>query len=170
MDIDNARTRMFSQMSQELMNLVRIQFIISVIVFLLCSIFLPQFGFGGMVMRIYPCLAAGYFILFIVYATILFMYYFNDLQGALYTTATFTSVILLGSIVATGLPQIWFGIGVAAGALAGWCVAYFRLRWIEKNLDVHVFCEGSILKRGKGKKPSYCVFNRYTGAGMEQDQ
>lgn len=170
MDIESAKTRMFSQLSQELMNLVRIQFIISVVVFLLCSIFLPQLGFGGMVMRIYPCLAAGYFVLFIVYAAILFLYYFNDLQGALYTTATFTLVILLGSIVATRLPQIWFGIGVVAGALAGWCVAYFRLRWIERNLDTHVFCEGSILKKGKGKKPSYCVFNRNNGAGIEQDE
>ena len=170
MDIESAKTRMFSQLSQELMNLVRIQFIISVIVFLLCSIFLPQLGFGGMVMRIYPCLAAGYFILFIVYAAILFLYYFNDLQGALYTTATFTSVIFLVSIVATHLPQIWFGIGVAVGALAGWCVAYFRLRWIERNLDTHVFCEGSILKKGKGKQPSYCVFNRYSGVGVEQDE
>lgn len=174
MDIESARERMFSQLSQELMNLTRIQFIISVIIFLLCCVFLPQLGFGGMVMRIYPCLAAGYFILFIVYSAILFLYYFNDLEGALYTTAAFTFVIFLGSVVATRLPQIWYGIGLTAGAFVGWVVAYFRLRWVEKNLDVHVFCQGSILKAGKGERPSSRVFSRYEDekgtTGQEKDK
>ena len=35
-------------------------------------IFLSRLGFGGMTMRIYPCLAAGYFILFLMYAEIIF--------------------------------------------------------------------------------------------------
>lgn len=73
---------MFRQLSAELMNLVRIQFIISTAVYLLCVVGLPQYGFSGRVMQIYPCLAAGYFILFILYAEIIFLYYFNDLTGA----------------------------------------------------------------------------------------
>ncbi len=72
---------MFRQLSAELMNLVRIQFIISTAVYLLCVVGLPQYGFSGRVMQIYPCLAAGYFILFILYAEIIFLYYFNDLTG-----------------------------------------------------------------------------------------
>ena len=39
---------------------------------------LPLFGFSGLVMSIYPCLAAGYFILFLMYSAMLFLYYFND--------------------------------------------------------------------------------------------
>ena len=81
MDIELAKKRMFRQLSEELMNLTRIQFIVSVILFFLCIILLPQFGYGGMVMKIYPCLAAGYFILFIMYSVIIFLYYFNDLTG-----------------------------------------------------------------------------------------
>ena len=73
-------------LSAELMNLVRIQFIISTAVYLLCVVVLPQYGFSGRVMQIYPCLAAGYFILFILYAEIIFLYYFNDLTGALLAT------------------------------------------------------------------------------------
>ena len=61
-DIENAKKRMFRQLGIELMNLVRVQFIISVAIYLLCVVFLPQFGFAGRVMRIYPCLAAGYFL------------------------------------------------------------------------------------------------------------
>ena len=84
-DIEITKTRMFRRLSEELMNLTRIQFIITLIIFLLCMIILPQAGFGGMTMRIYPCLAAGYFILFLMYAEIIFLYYLNDTEGSLLT-------------------------------------------------------------------------------------
>ena len=45
MDID-LKKRMFRQVSEELMNLARIQFIISAVLFFLCIILLPRFGFG----------------------------------------------------------------------------------------------------------------------------
>ncbi len=159
-DIENARSRMFRSISSELMTLVRIQFIISVVVYLLCIIFLPQFGFAGMVMRIYPCLAAGYFILFLMYSEILFLYYFNDMTGAVLTTFLFCGVTFLGSIVATYLPEIWYGIGVVAGAFAGWTMAYIRLRWVEKNLDTHIFCRGELIRRGNGPEPSGMVYGK----------
>ena len=42
-DIENAKKRLFRQLGNELMNLVRVQFIISVVAYLLCVVFLPQF-------------------------------------------------------------------------------------------------------------------------------
>ncbi len=158
MDIRNAQERMFRQLAEELMNLVRIQFIVSVVVFFLAMIFLPQLGFGGLVMQIYPCLAAGYFILFIMYAAIIFLYYFNDMNGALLTAFCFAIVTLLGSIMATHLTPIWYGIGLVIGAMVGWSVAYFRLSYIEKNMDIHIFCKDSIMKKGVGKRPSNKVY------------
>ncbi len=165
MDIELTKNRMFRQLAEELMNLVRIQFIVSVILFFVCIILLPQFGFGGMVMKIYPCLAAGYFILFVMYAAIIFLYYFNDLTGSLLTAGVFCGATLLCSIVATNLPEIWYGIGVFAGSFLGFCVAYYRLKWLEGHLDEHIFCRGSLLPAGHGKKPSSKVFDRYAGHG-----
>lgn len=165
MDIENAKSRMFRQIAEELHNLVRIQFIVSIVIFFLAIIILPQIGFGGLVMRIYPCLAAGYFILFIMYNSIIFLYYFSDLKGALLVSFSFFLFTLLGSILSTHLPDTWYGLGVVIGSFVGWCVAYSRLRWLEKNIDVHIFCNGNILKRGSGKKPSSKVFDRY-----EEDQ
>ncbi len=159
-DIENAKQRMFSQLAEELMNLVRIQFIISVVIFFVCIILLPQFGFGGMVMRIYPCLAAGYFVLFIMYAAIIFQYYYNDMRGAVMTSVSFFIATLLGSIFATKLPSIWYGIGLVIGSTAGWAVSYYRLRVMEKTLDIHIFCSGNILKKGRGKKPSNKVYEK----------
>lgn len=162
MDIDNAKSRMFSQISEELHNLVRVQFIVSIVVFFLAVLILPRIGFGGSVMRIYPSLAAGYFILFVMYNTIIFLYYFNDLRGALEVTFFFCLFTFLGSILSTFLPETWYGLGVVIGSFIGWCIAYVRLRWLERNMDVHVFCNGNILKRGEGTKPSSKVFDRYS--------
>mgnify|MGYP002510541927 CR=1 FL=1 len=159
-DIENAKKRMFRQLSDELMNLVRLQFIISVVIYLLCMVLLPQFGFGGLVMRIYPCLAAGYFILFLMYAAILFLYYYNDLTGSMLTAGSFCLVTLIGSIFATHLSEIWYGIGVVLGAFIGWTIAYARLRWVERNLDVNVFCQGQIIKSEMEPRPSGIVYEK----------
>jgi len=102
-DIENAKDRMFRQLSNELMNLVRMQFIISIIIYLSCVVFLPRFGFAGSVLRIYPCLAVGYFILFMMYAEILFLYYFNDLTGAVITTLGFFAGTFFGTLFAMNL-------------------------------------------------------------------
>lgn len=162
-DIENARNRMFRQLGIELMNLVRVQFIISVVIYLLCVVFLPQYEFAGRVMRIYPCLAAGYFILFLMYAALLFLYYFNDLTGAVYTTLVFCILTCVGSVFAMRLPEIWYGAGLAAGAFAGWTVAYMRLRWVERHLDIHIFCQGQLIRRKTGRKPSGKVYERTNG-------
>ena len=160
MDIRSAQQRMFRQLMEELMNLIRIQFIVSVVVFLLAEIILPRFGFGGMTMQIYPCLAAGYFIMFIMYAIIIFLYYFNDLTGAAMTGVGFFLATWLGSFYATKLPVIWYGIGLVFGATVGFVIAYLRIRHTEKTLDIHIFCNGNILKPGKGSMPSNRVYVR----------
>lgn len=159
-DIENAKRRMFGQLSEELMNLVRIQFIVSVVLYFLCIVVLPQFGLNGMIMQIYPCLTAGYFILFTMYAAIIFLYYFNDMRGAVMTALAFCIVTFLGSIFATHLKPIWYGIGLVMGSMAGWTAAYQRLRVMEKTLDVHVFCQGNILKQAHGNKPSNQVYKK----------
>lgn len=167
-DIRISKERMFNQMSDEVMSMVRIQFIITVILFLLCIVFLPQFGFSGLTMRIYPCLAAGYFVLFIMYAEILFLYYFNDLKGASMTALMFCLSTLIVSIFATHFPDLWYGIGLFAGSFVGWTAAYFRLRWVTKHLDTHIFCRGSLLRKGHGAKPSSKVYDVY--AEMEKQK
>ena len=161
MDIENAKRRMFEQIRMEIMNLVRIQFIVTVILYLVFIILMPRFGFGGMILQIYPCLAAGYFIMFLLYGLIVFLYYFNDLRGALATAMSFCLTTFLVGILSSNLPAIWYGLGLVIGSFVGFTVAYFRLRSIERNLDIHVFCNGTLLDRGPGrKKPSNIVYDR----------
>ncbi len=159
-DIENNRKRMLSCLSSELVTLARMQFIISVVVFLLCIVILPTLGFGGEIMRIYHCLAAGYYIMFMMYAEMLYLFYFNDLNGALMTASVFCGVTFLGSLWSARLEDIWYGMGLVLGSLAGFIVGYFRLRWVEKHLDEHIFCDGRLMERAKGVKPDTCVWRR----------
>ena len=158
-DIRNTRKRMFRQLGSELMTLVRLQFIVSVIIYLIFVIFLPGMGYAGLVMRIYPMVAAGYFVLFLMYSEIIFQYYFEDLKGALLTAISFCAGTFLASLVAVHLSSIFYGTGVWAGSMIGFTVAYMRLRWMEKHLDEHMFCRGNIMKQAKGIKPSPKVFD-----------
>lgn len=159
-DIRNAKVRMFRQLSSELLSLVRIQFILSVVIFLLFVIFLPRFGYSGPVMQMYPCLAAGYFILFLLYAEFIFLYYFSDNSGALLVAIPFALLVLLGAIAATDLSSIWYGIGLVFGSFCAFTMGYFRLRWVEKHMDEHVFCEGNLFSMRFGRKPSPIVYQR----------
>ena len=159
-DIRNAKMRMFRQLSTELMSLIRLQFIISVVVFLLFITTLPMMGIGGLTMRIYPCLCVGYFILFVMYAEILFLYYFNDVGGALMTAAVFCSVTLLLSIFSSHLTDIWYGLGLVVGSAAAFTIAYFRLKHMENRLEEQVFCRGDVIERAEGEKPASMVFSR----------
>ena len=161
-DIIKAKNRMFSLLSYQLMDVVRNQFIISVILYLICVVFLPQFGFAGTVMEIYPCLAAGYFVIFLLYSCIIFLYYFNDAVGSLLTASTFLLLTTLIRVFATKLPAIWYGIGTFIGAFAGWCIAYARLRWIERNLDEHIFCQGDIIPRKVQTMPTSITYQKKT--------
>ena len=104
-----------------------------------------------MTMRIYPCLASGYFILFLMYAEIIFMYYFNDMKGCVLTGLVFCLITLVGSIISSHFTEIWYGAGLVVGSFAGWTVAYGRLRWMEKLLDVHIFFNGHLLKKKKAQ-------------------
>ena len=162
-DINNAKNRMFRQLASELMNLVRIQFIVSVVLYLLCVIFLPGMGFSGLVMQIYPCLAAGYFILFLLYAELIFLYYFNDMTGALLTAVCFCLGTFFGTLFSKQLPDIWYGAGLVMGSFFGFTVGYFRLRWVERHMDVHIFCQGELFKIKRGRKPSAKSYDRKEG-------
>ena len=158
-DIRNTRKRMFRQLGSELMTLVRLQFIVSVFIYLIFVIFLPGMGYAGLVMRIYLMVAAGYFVLFLMYSEIIFLYYFEDLNGALFTAVCFCLGTFLASLAAVNLSHIFYGTGIWIGSVIGFTVAYLRLRWLERNLDEHMFCRGNIMKQAKGIKPSPKVFD-----------
>lgn len=159
--IEKAKKRMFRGLSSQLLSLAHIQFIVSVIVYLIAIVILPIMGFAGMIMEIYPQLAVGYFISFLMYSELLFLYYFDDLKGAVLNGVIFAGVTLAGSIIATNISALWYGVGFTTAAFLAFTFSYFRLRWIEKNLDSHVFCRGTVLRQVYDDMPDAVVYNAY---------
>ncbi|HJA67038.1 MAG TPA: exopolysaccharide Pel transporter PelG [Candidatus Mediterraneibacter cottocaccae] len=158
-DIVKAQKRMFRLMGDQLMRVTQLQYIISVVLFLLCIILLPRMGMTGLVMTIYPCLAAGYFVLFLLYTVILFLQYFNDLTGSALTSLIFVAVTGIVSVFARDLPDYWYGIGVFVGSILAWSFAYGRLRWLERHLEEHTFCRGTLLERADEPMPDSKVYD-----------
>jgi uncharacterized membrane protein len=159
--IEEAKKRMFRGLSSQLFSLVHTQFIVSVIIYLIAVVTLPIMGFSGMIMEIYPQLAVGYFISYLMYSELLFLYYFDDLTGAMANGLIYAGVSLFGSIAASRLPVIWYGIGFTTASFLAFTFSYFRLRWIERNLDSHIFCRGTVLKQVSEDMPPSDVYNVY---------
>lgn len=159
-DIELAQKNMFRLIIQQISYVVRVQAIISVIIFLLVIIFLPDYGFSGLEMTIYPSLAAAYFGIFTMYCNIIFLYYFNDAKGTFYTGSIFFIGTLVGSLIATNSEPQFYGVGALFGALLGWAFSYFRIRYLEKHFDYHIMCSMHIIKPKHTKKPDSIVYRR----------
>jgi uncharacterized membrane protein len=93
-----------------------------------------------------------------MYPVFLFLYYFNDLNGALYTGCIFCLMTLASSICLLNTSPVWYGGGLTIGAFAGWTFSYFRLCRLEKHMKNHIFCNGTILKQVSGTRPSGQVY------------
>lgn len=159
--IERAKKRMFRGLSSQIFSLVHMQFIVTIVIFLLAIVILPIVGFSGMIMEIYPQLAVGYFISYLMYAELLFLFYYDDLTGTVINGAIFAGVALTGSLITTQLPAIWYGAGFTAASFLAFTYSYFRLSWIEKNLDYHIYCRGSVIRQVKGDIPDSQVYNIY---------
>lgn len=159
--IEKAKNRMFRGLSSQIMSLCHLQFIVSIIMYLVAIIVLPILGFSGLIMEIYPQLAVGYFISFLMYSELLFLYYFDDLSGAMINSIIYLLVGLVATIFVTDLSPIWYGFGFTLASFCAFTYSYFRLRWIEKNLDTHIFCRGVVIKQIHEVMPDPVVYQAY---------
>lgn len=159
-EIVKAKRSMFRLLMKQLVYVVAIQAVITATIYLICVTILPKAGFGGMIMVIYPSLTAAFFAIFIMYCSIIYLYYLNDNTGALITSTLFLASVLIGSVIATRLPENLYGIGAFAGATIGWSYSFFRIRYMEKNFDEHIFCEVNIINKKNMKMPSSITYRR----------
>ncbi len=148
-EIITARRAMMRVMKDEIFFLLRIQFVITTVIFLAAMLVLPRLGFGGLVLRMYPALSAGYLVTFAMYALIIFLFYFDDRVGSMMTALVFCAGTAVCSIAATGLERPLAGFGLFGGAMLGWTAGFFRLVYIQKHLDHFAFCRGSVMPVSK---------------------
>lgn len=153
-EIRKAKDDMFRLLGNQIAYIVEVQAILSCLIFLVVEIFFPVIGFSGEIIQMYPVMAVGYLMIFIMYCNIIYLYYFSDHTGALITSLLFWFVTFLVSLGARWLPIQFYGIGTFAGALVGWTYSFFRLRYMEKNLDFHIYGNGKLLPERREEMPS----------------
>lgn len=159
-NISDAKISMFRLLIQQLRQLAGIQAIITLTLFLIVVITIPNLGFMGSVLTIYPSLVVAFFTIFLMYCNIIFLFYFNDSRGAMLTSIIFCTSVLLGSIFALTLSESFYGLGAFAGAFIGWSFSFLRIQYIEKHFDEHIFCKVSFVKTRVGEMPKSIVYIR----------
>lgn len=159
-EIRKAKEDMFRLLQNQIAYIVEVQSILSCLIFLIVEIFFPMLGFSGEIIQIYPVLAVGYLMIFIMYCNIVYLYYFSDHFGAFMTGVLFFFVTFLASLWARGLSMQFYGIGTFIGGLAGWTYSFFRLRYMEKNLDFHIYGHGKLLPERKEDMPTPVSFHK----------
>jgi len=157
-DITYAKSAMFRSIRNEIFFTMQLQVIFTIGLFFICLLTMPFLSISGMIMTILPTLAVAYFAIFIMYAMIIFIYYFNVYDKAMIAAAIFFGVSFIGSVFAKYLTPNLYGLGVLVGAFAGLTYAFYALRGIERNLDYYIFCKGRIAKQVIGKKYGHKIY------------
>ena len=159
-ELDQAVERMFRQMDREWKNLLWAQLCVTIPVCMAAIAAFTALEFADPILHIYPLLCVGYLLFFLASAAMNFLCFLTDMDGAVMTAAGFCFVTFALSVLSARLPDIWYGLGFTGGAAFAGAVASARLRWLKKHMDTRIFCVGGIVERGKGKRPSGCVFDR----------
>lgn len=167
-DIEKAKNDMFRLLIQQMTYVAQVQAIITSIIFLLVIIFLPSMGFSGLIMNLYPAMAVGYFCIFIMYCNIIFLYYFSDMTGAFLTSFLFFIGVLTGSLISMHFSIRFYGMGTVLGGFIGWTFSFFRIKYLEKNLFIHIYHNGSIIDTKKADMPSQIVYSKGSTKQIEK--
>lgn len=151
---------MFRTLSQQIGQVFGMQLAITSVIFLVLLIFGPYIGFSGMIMEIYPVLAVSYLGIFLLYGNLVYLYYFDDTKGTLLSALAYFAGTVLGTLVSKNLPVAFYGMGAFFGMLCGFTASYFRIRYLEKNFEAHIFCHYKIIDTMKSSQKGRIVYQK----------
>lgn len=148
---------MFRIISQQMKQILGIQIAITSVIFVLIMTFAERIGISGMTIQIYPILCVTFMGVFMMYGNMIYLYYFADMTGGFITAFIFCFVTCIMTLIAKNYSMMWWGIGLFIGMLSSWTFSFFRIKWIEKNIDKHIFCHGTVVNTVKERshKPIY---------------
>lgn len=150
---------MFRKLSQQIKQVFSIQVPITGALFLVVMI-LGQRVFTGATMEIYPVLAVAYLGIFLMYNNIVYLSYFDDHTGTLLTGLVFFLCTMVGSWFSRGFAMPLYGIGVFLGMLAGWTFSFFRIRYVERNVESMIYCRHKIIDTMRSSAKGEVVYRK----------
>lgn len=153
-DILQAKRHMIDVLRRELLYIIQLQLIINVCIVLLVLAFGEKFGFSGTILQMYPVLAVAYMIMYLVQCMMIFLFYLDDAGGAAMVGFVFLVCSTLGCLVSVRMPAVLSGGGVLLGTLAGFTTAFFRIRYMLRHIDEHIYCRDSLLGEERRRRRS----------------
>lgn len=141
--IEKYRKIMLKTMDIELFFIYEVQLIITIILTCAGILLLPMLGFGGMVMNYFLILSIGVYCTYLMYFTVIFLYYFDDQFGSFITTLTFFITTVLASIAALQLGVSYYPVALFIGGIVSWVVGFFRLRKFMETINARLYCKSA---------------------------
>jgi uncharacterized membrane protein len=141
--IEKYRKVMLKTMDIELFYIYEVQLIITIILTCAGILVLPMLGFGGMVLNYFLLLSIGVYCTYLMYFTVIFLYYFDDQLGSFITTFTFFVTTVLASIAALQLGVSYYPAALFVGGIISWIVGFFRLRTFMETINARLYCKSA---------------------------
>jgi len=170
-DIRRTKQDMIETLRRETLYIIQIQAIVNILVYLGAIVLLPRLGIEGIVLSMYPVLSVAYMVMYLVQCLMVYLQYLNDAWGTAAIGITLTVGNLIGSLVSVRLPPAQAGLGAAFGALCAFTVGFFRIRYILRHLDRHIYSRGNIVpKRVCRRAPDIVTVYDFRAEGKKEAQ
>ncbi len=141
--IEKYRKIMLKTMDIELFYIYEVQLIITIILTCAGILLLPMLGFGGMILNYFLLLSIGVYCTYLMYFTVVFLYYFDDQFGSFITTLTFFVTTVFASIAALQLGVSYYPVALFIGGIVSWVVGFFRLRTFMGTINARLYCKSA---------------------------
>lgn len=141
--IEKYRKIMLKTMDIELFYIYEVQLIITIILTCAGILLLPMLGFGGMILNYFLLLSIGVYCTYLMYFTVVFLYYFDDQFGSFITTLTFFVATLMATLIALKLGVAYYPAALFVGGLVSWVVGFFRLRSFMETINARLYCKSA---------------------------
>jgi len=139
--IEKYRKIMLKTMEIELFYIYEVQLIITIILTCAGILLLPMLGFGGLILNYFLLLAIGVYCTYLMYFTVVFLYYFDDQFGSFITTLTFFLTTLMATLLALKLGVSFYPVALFVGGIVSWVVGFFRLRTFMSTINARLYCK-----------------------------
>lgn len=150
---------LFRTLSQQMIHVFAIQIAITSVLFLVVILAGRNF-FSAATMEIYPVLAVSFLGIFMMYDNIVYLYYYEDATGTLLTSVLFFAGTFVFTLLSRHFSAPYYGIGVFLGMLVGWTFSFFRIRWVERNIEGLIYCRYKLVATMKSSVKGETVYKK----------
>lgn len=137
--LQQSKEKMKGTISQQLFYIYEIQLVITLLALSLAVLFFPMLGIGGLTLDFFLLLAIGFYCMYSMYFTIIFLYYFDDQTGAFVSTITFFVVSVVLALLAVRLGTGYYPLPLLIGSIIAWIISFIRLRYYVENINTILF-------------------------------